>query len=263
MPAPIPFGGLLLNCPPPSPIEEGDDCAYDPHYFFPLSDWHLQDMANHRIVEVVVANLYVLGSRQKNAVPRQPRENQPTSALTKDDWFVNAEQVYLTLDEAKRQGDARYKSGRRVRIYTCPAMVFITDEHYFPVLDLNASKPFAGLHYLVVEEGVGLPKTVGKLGKLLAAAERKQAKGQVFLKGVIAKEQVEFEGLSLDTVRKPSCLAYTRQHVKIRRPAGSPQEPELNPDKVARHEKAKWVMGSWEVSDAYAHLIASSRAPEN
>lgn len=104
----------------------------------------------------VLANLYVLGSRQKNAVPRQPRENQPTSALTKDDWFVNPEQVYLTLGEAKSQGDARYKTGRLVRINDCPALVFITDEHYFPVLDLNTPKPFAGLHQLVVEEGVYL-----------------------------------------------------------------------------------------------------------
>ncbi|MDO9468582.1 MAG: hypothetical protein Q7J36_14885 [Thiobacillus sp.] len=133
----IPSGGLLLNYTPPDPFEEGDDCAYDPHYFSPLADWHLKDMAKHRIVEVVVANLYMLGSRQKNAVPRQPPETQTAPALTKDDWFVNAEQVYLTLDEAKRQGDARYKSGRLVRIYTCPALVFITDEHYFPVLDLN------------------------------------------------------------------------------------------------------------------------------
>lgn len=45
-----------------------------------------------------------------------------------------------------------------------------------------------------------------KLGKLLAVAERKQAKGQVLLKGVIAEEQMEYEGLSLDTVRKPSFL---------------------------------------------------------
>lgn len=263
MPAPIPCGGLLLNYIPPDPLEEGDDCAYDPHYFSPLADWHLQDMAKHRIVGVMAANLYVLGVRLKNAVPRKPPEAQTTPALTKDDWFVNPEQIYLTLDEAKRQGDARYKSGRLVRIYACPALVFITDEHYFPVLDLNTSKPFAGLHHLVVEEGGGLPKTVGKLGKLLTAAERNQADGQVFLRGVIAKEQVEYEGLSLDTARKLSCLAYTRRYVKARQPAGGVQAPESTPTKARRQEEAKWVMGSWDVSDAYAPLIAVSSAPEN
>lgn len=112
------------------------------------------------------------------------------------------------------------------------------------------------------EEGWGLPKSVGKLGKLLAATERNQAKGQVFLKGVIAKEQVKFEGLSLDTVRKPNWLAYTRQYVKARRPAGSPQEPESNPAKARRQEEAKWVMGAWDVSDEYTFLIAASPQPE-
>ncbi|MHB0973579.1 MAG: hypothetical protein ACYC0P_04965 [Thiobacillus sp.] len=113
-------------------------------------------MAKHRVVNVVAANLYVLGVRLKNAVPRKPPEPQTTPALTKNDWFVNAEQVYLTLDEARRQGEARYKSGRLVRIYACPALVFITDEHYFPVLDLNTPQPFAGLHHLIVEKGLGL-----------------------------------------------------------------------------------------------------------
>lgn len=39
--------------------------------------------------------------------------------------------------------------------------------------------------------------------------------------------------------------------------------PELNPAKVARHEKAKWVLGIWDVSDEYAHLIAASHPSEN
>ena len=190
----IPSGGLLLDYSPPDPLEEGDDCAYDPHYFSPLADWHLKDMAKHRIVEVVVANLYVLGSRQKNAVPRQPRENQPTSALTKDDWFVNPEQVYLTLGETKSQGDAIYKSGRLVRIHVCPALVFITDEHYFPVLDLNTANPFAGMYQLVVGKGVGLPKTVGKLGKLLASTERKQAKGRCYSRRSLPRSRLSSRG---------------------------------------------------------------------
>lgn len=244
----IPYGGLLLNCPPSDQLEEGDDCAYAPHYFFPLADWHLKEMAEDRIVDIVAANLYILGVRPKNAVPRQPHEPQPTTSLTENDWFVNSEQIYLALDEAKRQGDSRYKAGHLVRIYACPALVFITDEHYFPVLDLNTPNPFAGLYHLIVEEGRGLPKTVGKLGKLLAMAERSQARGQWFLKGVVAREQVDFEGLSLDTVRKPRCLAYTRQYVKIRQPAGGLQEPESNPAKARRHEEAKWGMGVWDVS---------------
>lgn len=251
--ASIPCGGLLLNCPPSDPLEEGDDCAFDPHYLTTLADWHLKEMANDRIVDIVAANLYVLGARPKNAVPRQPRA---ATSLTENDWFVNAEQVYLTLEEALQQGDARYKSGWLARVYTCPALVFSTVEHYFLVLDLNTPKPFSGLHRLVVEEGRGLPKTVGKLGKLLAMAERSRARGQWFLKGVIAREQVDFEGLALDTVRKPSCLAYTRQYVKIRQPVEGIQEPETNPAKARRLEEAKWAMGVWDVSAEHLFAIA-------
>lgn len=148
----IPSGGLLLNY-PLDPFEEGDDCAYDPNYFFPLADWHLKDMAKHRVIDAVAATLYVLGIRHRSSVRRNPPKTRTTPALTKDNWFVNAEQVYLALDKAKRQGDARYKSGFLARIYACPALVFITDEYYFPVLDLNTPKPFAGLHRLVVEGG--------------------------------------------------------------------------------------------------------------
>lgn len=236
----IPFDGFELR--PPAPDIFGGDEAVTPapHYFSPLADWHLKNLANRAIVEAKAAYLYLAVDRPKNAV---------------NGWYVTGEKVYLTLDEAKQHGESRYKVGHMVRVYTCPALVFITDEHYFPVLDLNTPNPFSGLHRLVVDERGGLPKTIGKLAKLLAATERSQGHWQWFLTGVMAKEHLEFEGLALDTVRKPSCLAYTRQHVKIRRTARGVPLPESTPAKARRQEEAKWVRGSWEVSDEYLFLV--------
>lgn len=71
----IPSGGLLLNYPLDS-VEEGDNCAYDPNCVSTLADWHLANMAQHRIVDVVAATLYVLGIRPKNAIPRKPPESR-------------------------------------------------------------------------------------------------------------------------------------------------------------------------------------------
>lgn len=221
-----------------------------PHYFIPLEDGHLKDLSKTKILRHSAIYTYLVADRTRGAIRRNASPLKPV--LTKDDWFTDSWRVYLHLDEAKRFGDLLYQTRRSVRIFTCPTVMFQTDDHYILVLDLNTRTPFSTF-YEMFKDGRAYPRTVGGVGRLLSAAKKKQDDPpRLYLTGVVSREQFSIEGLQFDEATKPYCLGYSRSYVPATRGKGG----RWTVAKVAaRLDAAKWLPQIWDVSEEYCRQL--------
>jgi hypothetical protein len=239
----IPCGRIHLLDWGTYPFDVDDDVPAKPHYFLPLEDGQFRDLSSRRVTGLDRVYTYLVADRSDALLG----ELAPKPSLTQGDWLSDSWRVFLDLDEAKRFGDLLYQKRHSVCIFTCPTVVFPTDDHYILVLDLNTRTPFSVIRRQF-EAGLDYPRTVGKVGKLLTRAGLGPEPCRRYLKGIVSQARFSSEGLRFDEAAKPHCLGHSRSYVNKCKPRGGRDGLEAV---AARPDVAEWLPQIWDISEEH------------